>query len=810
MSSIPAGLTSPFIGPILLDIGIGKGREGATYRIMGHPHLVAKIYHSPPSPKTIKKLEAMIARPPVAPVAGGHQPVLAWPLALVYDRNRAVRGFLMPLVEATWSIDNLFFPARRDKLQTAVSARIGWHHLHVIARNLALIVNDCHQSGYVIGDLNNQNVRVYADGKVCLIDTDSFQVVDKSQNPPMVHHCEVVFLDYAAPELFGQDLSTFDRTPASDCHSLATLVFMLLQNGFHPFAAKTTADPPLDSAQVMQLRAFPYDANRINQSIAPYPDAPTFGRLHPRLRDHFLRTFTIGLDEPNRRTTANEWQQSLGIAKASLQRCARGHYYVGQPNAKCLQVVPVQGGGYCGSTELSKSSSPLPFQSIDAISGKVVAPSARQTASGPLIDLKTPAQPSPSQPAPPPPPTPPSSQVKSSRGDKFWPYLVVGAVALLLLIAYLVRPEDEPNRDSTVVASDYRTATARPARPIPTRTSIGAPSAIQADSPTSEATRVPPPKPTAPSTHEPNRGGPTKVSDATTVSSLPESASLQEILSQANHSNTIIYSSQSETGWELSLFFLGSNDPFPLQSEIALDPSPAMSPDGEQLAYLADSPSGFVVRVLNMISGVTNEITLPQSIGRPSNLAWKGPDNSVLVTATSIDEPQVSRVDLDSGETTPFLDPWSANPSVSQTGEMVYVVPVANNPDNLGIVFADENGKAKGNFVSKAMSNENYPSLDPTAQFVTYTINVGEQPSYALGLSRRNKDDSFDLVSISATLLSDTPIRTAWIDPDKIVAGVCDGESCNIFVYSDSWLKPNPLVKINNATALGNIVYRPA
>ncbi|TXG81585.1 MAG: hypothetical protein E6R14_07575 [Thermomicrobiales bacterium] len=141
---------------------------------------------------------------------------------------------------------------------------------------------------------------------------------------------------------------------------------------------------------------------------------------------------------------------------------------------------------------------------------------------------------------------------------------------------------------------------------------------------------------------------------------------------------------------------------------------------------------------------------------------------------------------------------------------MVYVVPVANNPDNLGIVFADENGKAKGNFVSKAMSNENYPSLDPTAQFVTYTINVGEQPSYALGLSRRNKDDSFDLVSISATLLSDTPIRTAWIDPDKIVAGVCDGESCNIFVYSDSWLKPNPLVKINNATALGNIVYRPA
>ncbi len=319
MNSPPAGFTSPLFGPLQLGAIIGRGKEGATYRITGVPHLVAKIYHSPPSSKTIKKLEVMISSPPSAPSTGSQRPVLAWPQALVHDKSGSVSGFVMPLVEPTWSINRLFFPEQRAKLRTAANTQIGWHNLHEIARNLALIVSSCHKSGYVVGDLNNHNVRVYPDGQVCLIDTDSFQVVDASQHPPAVHHCEVVFPDYTPPELLGRNLSTFDRTPASDSYAISILVFMLLQDGMHPFAAHTDTDPPLDPSKVMQARGFPYLVNRNNRSIRAYTDAPSFGRLHPRLRDLFVQTFTTGLDEPLHRPSANDWQQSLGVARASLQ-----------------------------------------------------------------------------------------------------------------------------------------------------------------------------------------------------------------------------------------------------------------------------------------------------------------------------------------------------------------------------------------------------------------------------------------------------------------------------------------------------------
>ena len=338
MNSPPAGFTSPLFGPLQLGAMIGRGKEGATYRITGVPHLVAKIYHSPPSSKTIKKLEVMISSPPSAPSTGSQRPVLAWPQALVHDKSGSVSGFVMPLVEPTWSINRLFFPEQRAKLRTAANTQIGWHHLHEIARNLALIVSSCHKSGYVVGDLNNHNVRVYPDGQVCLIDTDSFQVVDASQHPPAVHHCEVVFPDYTPPELLGR------ISARSIEHRQATATHFHVSSSCYSRTEcirsrpTLTPTPPLDPSKVMQARGLPLSCQPqqpIDQGV--YADAPSFGRLHPAFFViSFVQTFTTGLDEPLHRPSANDPATVTRRCTSEPDSAHRGHYFVGQPDSKCL------------------------------------------------------------------------------------------------------------------------------------------------------------------------------------------------------------------------------------------------------------------------------------------------------------------------------------------------------------------------------------------------------------------------------------------------------------------------------------------
>ncbi len=88
---------------------LGRGGEGAVHEVVGDTR-VAKIYHKVPAPAKVEKLRVMAraATPALLRVA-------AWPVELLEDDARRVRGFLMPRVAARENAHELYSPKSRRK-----------------------------------------------------------------------------------------------------------------------------------------------------------------------------------------------------------------------------------------------------------------------------------------------------------------------------------------------------------------------------------------------------------------------------------------------------------------------------------------------------------------------------------------------------------------------------------------------------------------------------------------------------------------------------------------------------------------------
>ena len=98
------------------------GAAGKIFEVNGQPKVVAKIFHErEKSESNRKKLEAMLHNKPNIPTlsnAGVEYIQIAWPIALLEDRQGYCMGYLMPLIdtEQAVSLDHLIQKAVRRKL----------------------------------------------------------------------------------------------------------------------------------------------------------------------------------------------------------------------------------------------------------------------------------------------------------------------------------------------------------------------------------------------------------------------------------------------------------------------------------------------------------------------------------------------------------------------------------------------------------------------------------------------------------------------------------------------------------------------
>ncbi|MEA2176611.1 MAG: hypothetical protein QOD00_4203 [Blastocatellia bacterium] len=306
------------------SLRLGVGGEGVIYRLPDNTDRAAKIYHRDKmNAERVSKLKAMLANAPLDPMREQGHASIAWPVEPVnaLDGNQEVIGFLMPLVQNAHPISDFYDVETRH----AQFPLFSYQSLCRTARNLASAVWAIHDSGYVIGDVNESNIMVTHQTLVTLVDTDSFQVIDSTDG--RVYRCPVGTELFTPPELHGKNFEEIDRSREHDLFGIAALFFQLLMEGTRPFAGSFhNPDETPYYVECLIKGYFPYGGHPL---INPSPLAPPFEMLHPQLQKLFRQCFVDGHADPRQRPDAHTWYQALKASERALITCSRNqqHYY---------------------------------------------------------------------------------------------------------------------------------------------------------------------------------------------------------------------------------------------------------------------------------------------------------------------------------------------------------------------------------------------------------------------------------------------------------------------------------------------------
>jgi len=323
---------------IRLGRELGRGGEGTVYEVTG-TQLVAKVYAAAPVPTKVDKLRAMTRRSTPA-----LQRMAAWPIELLEDHARRVRGFLMPLVSAREDAHQLYSPKSRRRVFAHSDARF----LVRAAANLARSFATLHEAGHVIGDVNHGNALIGQDATVVLIDCDSFQVRDAAGR---VFTCDVGVPLFTAPELQGKGFRGLRRSQQHDNFGLAVLVFHLLFQGRHPYAGRyAQGEMPIERA-IAESR-FAYGRNAAARGMTAPPASLPLGAFGPVIAELFERAFAEGPEV--RRPSAAEWVDALSALERELGPCGRSSAHFHLPGPCCWCALEQSGIRLFGSLTPAK------------------------------------------------------------------------------------------------------------------------------------------------------------------------------------------------------------------------------------------------------------------------------------------------------------------------------------------------------------------------------------------------------------------------------------------------------------------------
>ncbi len=285
---------------------IGKGGEGYVYELANNPAQVLKVYFEELSLAKIAKLQLMVlmANPQIDAYS-------AWPKDIVKDQQGKYCGFVMRKLSGYVPLHNLFSPMDRKRMFPDK----GYNFLVHVARNLATAFYTLHAAGLVVGDINEGNILVNAQGMVAFIDCDSFQVKDGSH----YHLCEVGVPRYTPPELLvNTSFETVVRTINTDSFSMVILIFQLLFLGRHPYAGKNNSAGDIDEEKAIKNNWFAYSLQNNNGKLLPPADSFPIKSLPEDLVALFHQSF----EQIENRPLPAKWVTGLDSFLKMMVNCA--------------------------------------------------------------------------------------------------------------------------------------------------------------------------------------------------------------------------------------------------------------------------------------------------------------------------------------------------------------------------------------------------------------------------------------------------------------------------------------------------------
>lgn len=317
--------------PVRMGKCIGKGGEGTVYKIKNMPGKVAKVYHDPLKAQQNnmeKKLRFMMEIKEVAYLT--ETQIAAFPEEPLYDPNGAFAGYIMSQITTSVKL----YDVQREGYRSQLFPDLDYRGLIAIAYNLAEVVDHLHRNSVVIGDMNQNNICIYADGTVVLIDCDSFHI---RSNTGELFPCRVGIAELLPPELQNtKSLVNGPISEKSDDFSLAIHIFRLLLNNAYPFSFVTTRNGINHSKSISASTTGILDGECAyfhdlpNTKIPEW--APPLSALPPDIQTLFRRAFSYtaetALTSINTRPSAAEWMDALqNFYQAPLIQCKKDNFH---------------------------------------------------------------------------------------------------------------------------------------------------------------------------------------------------------------------------------------------------------------------------------------------------------------------------------------------------------------------------------------------------------------------------------------------------------------------------------------------------
>ena len=331
---------------VVLGPEFGGGGEGTVYAVYSPQGFVFKRYRPVAfsrNPALERRLNTMVRHPPRdwRESRTGHV-TLAWPHEVVLEDDQFA-GFLMPAVDmaSTVELHRVTNPSDRWSASGVTSWARGftWKYLVRTAANLAMATHMLHESGVVIGDFNERNIRVGRDARVTLLDCDSMQVSAPDTGERFL--CRVGRPEFTPPELLNADWSTTVRHPSSDLFALAIHIYQLLLEGEHPFRGlwKSVGDKPA----VPELARRGLWTHEAGGPLKPRPSAILIGLLPDVITEMFRVAFEEGAANPEARPTADAWYRILNGLGQDIRPCPQDkahEFWAGLPRCPwCAHIA---------------------------------------------------------------------------------------------------------------------------------------------------------------------------------------------------------------------------------------------------------------------------------------------------------------------------------------------------------------------------------------------------------------------------------------------------------------------------------------
>ena len=286
---------------------IARGRKSVVYEVevgTAYGQFAAKIYS--PEFCTVRQLEKLRLIVSLGLKFKG----ICFPCDVLFNERGEFCGCLMPRADGG-SIEELFCTASEFARRFP-----DWKKpdMVIITQNILDRIKYLHDNGVLIGNLIPENIMFTSTEDIYFIDADSWQYRE--------FPCPDGDVYATPPELQGKDFSKFLRTMGNENFAVASLVFRLMMQGYHPYASFERELPEVE----IREGKFPYTVGEfkpLKDYKAPSMEARRiWSHLVRQLKDSFMQTFHENGEHFTERTrySVEQWIRDVNYYYGCLSK----------------------------------------------------------------------------------------------------------------------------------------------------------------------------------------------------------------------------------------------------------------------------------------------------------------------------------------------------------------------------------------------------------------------------------------------------------------------------------------------------------